>query len=318
MEERIIDDEYGRGVRMKKTKDGFVDVTDEALESGEMEEGEEISFAFPTLDEYAEQDDEDLVDLSPEEAERVRKEKAEALARRQEEYKKTCEQGEKLLESGSYHAAELEYEKALQLDDVATDASVGYWRAKTANFADPDVLISEYADAGIESLEFDLGYEATDIIKKDYRASFEKRVQELSEEEASLKQVVEEKQERRREFLSYRKLRWGVAFILCTLPMVALMIATIVVGLKNFGAPDTRYITPTIVLGCVFVVVFIAFMIVTNKYINAGRMYRLNERLSSTEEGRRLMEVYDYKDLYEALLAVPAEEEVEKETEENE
>jgi len=318
MEERIIDDEYGRGVRMKKTKDGFVDVTDEALENGEMEEGEEISFAFPTLDEYAEQDDEDLVDLSPEEAERVRKEKAEALARRQEEYKKTCEQGEKLLESGSYHAAELEYEKALQLDDVATDASVGYWRAKTANFADPDVLISEYADAGIESLEFDLGYEATDIIKKDYRASFEKRVQELSEEEASLKQAVEEKQERRREFLSYRKLRWGVAFILCTLPMVALMIATIVVGLKNFGAPDTRYITPTIVLGCVFVVVFIAFMIVTNKYINAGRMYRLNERLSSTEEGRRLMEVYDYKDLYEALLAVPAEEEVEKETEENE
>ena len=25
MEERIIDDEYGRGIRLKKTKDGYVD-----------------------------------------------------------------------------------------------------------------------------------------------------------------------------------------------------------------------------------------------------------------------------------------------------
>ena len=32
MEERIIDDEYGRGVRLKKTKDGYVDVTDELSE----------------------------------------------------------------------------------------------------------------------------------------------------------------------------------------------------------------------------------------------------------------------------------------------
>lgn len=316
MEERIIDDEYGRGVRLKKTKDGFIDVTDETAENGGAEEGEEISFEFPTLNEYAEQDDEDLVDLSPEEAERVRKEKAEALARRQAEYQKTCQQGEKLLESGSYHAAEVEYEKALQLDDLATEASVGYWRAKTADFTDPDVLISEYVEAGIESLEFDLGYEAADIIKQKYRASFEKRVQELTAEEEPLEKIIEEKQERRREILSYRKLRWGVAFILCTLPMVAMIIATIVVGLKNFGAPDTRYLTPTIVLGVVSVVLFIAFMIVTNKYINAGRMYRLNERLSSTEEGRRLLEIRDYKELYEDLLAVPADEDEVSETNE--
>ena len=34
MEERIIDDEYGRGIRLKKTKDGYVDVTDELTEEG--------------------------------------------------------------------------------------------------------------------------------------------------------------------------------------------------------------------------------------------------------------------------------------------
>ena len=314
MEERIIDDEYGRGVRLRKTKDGYVDVTDE-LTDGETpdaeEAGEEITFEFPTLGNY-DQDDEDLVDLSPEEAERVRKEKAEAAARRQAEYERLCQQGEKMLESGSYHAAELEYEKALQLDDVATAASVGYWRAKTADFTDPDVLASEYVDAGIESLEYDLGYEAVDIIKQNYRSAFEKRIQELTEEETPLAQKVEEKQDARREILSARKLRWGIGFILCTIPTLALIIATVVVGLKNFGAPDTRYLIPTIVLGVVAVGFFVAFMIVTNRFINAGRMYRKNERLSSTEDGLRLLEIRDYKDLYEALLTA-SEEETEEE-----
>ena len=140
MEERIIDEEYGRGVRLRKTKDGYVDVTDELVDGeavdGE-EMGDEISFEFPSLEEFGDKDDEDLVDLSPEEAERVRREKAAAAQRRLEEYEATCKQGEQLLESGSFHAAELVYEKALQLDDLATDASVGYWRAKTANFTDP-------------------------------------------------------------------------------------------------------------------------------------------------------------------------------------
>lgn len=312
MEERIIDDEYGRGVRLKKTKDGFVDVTDELAEEEASEDaGEEITFEFPTLDGYGEeQDDEELVDLSPEEAERVRKEKAEAIERRQAEYVRTCEQGQRLLDSGSYHAAELEFEKALQLDETATDASVGYWRAKTANFTNPDVLIGEYADAGMESLEYDLGYEAVDIIKKEHHAAFEKRVEELTAEEQPLREKFEEKQEARREVLAGRKLRWGVAFIGALLPVLAAIISTIVVGLKNFGTRDSQYLVPTIILGCVSLVFFIAFMVVTNKYINAGRMYRMNERYSSTEDGLRLLEIAEYKDLYKALLAAPVEEEV--------
>ena len=310
MEERIIDDEYGRGVRLKKTKDGYVDVTDELAE-GELSEegGEEITFEFPTLGGYdGEQDDEDLVDLSPEEAKRVRKEKAEAIERRHAEYVRTCAQGNKLLEGGSYHAAEVEFERALQLDEVATDASVGYWRAKTADFTNPDVLVAEYVDAGIESLEFDLGYEAVDIIRRDYRAAFEKRVAELTEEETPLRAKFEEKQEARREVLASRKLRWGVAFVLCLLPVLAAIIATVVVGMKNFSTRDSQYIVPTIVLAGVSLVLFIAFMVVTNKYLNAGRMYRMNERLSSTEEGLRLLEIAEYKELYAALMAAPTEE----------
>ena len=317
MEERIIDDEYGRGVRLKKTKDGFVDVTDEMAEG--VEEGEEITFEFPNLEGFnANEDNEALVDLSPEEAAKYLKEKAEADERRRADYEKACSQGKKLLDSGSYHAAELEYEKALQLDEVATDASVGYWRAKTADFTDPDVLISEYADAGIESLEYDLGYEAVDIIKEQYRGAFEKRIAELTEEEKPLREVFEKKQEARREVLTSRKLRWGVAFVLTLFPVIAAIIATLVVGFKNFSTRDGQYITPTIVLACVSVAMFIVFMVVTNKFINAGRMYRLNERLSSTAEGVRLMEIAEYKELYEALLTVSTADENEADTENEE
>lgn len=309
MEERIIDDEYGRGVRLRKTKDGYVDVTDElAPEAGEdSEELEEIAFEFPTLrnEEGEEFDDEDLVDLSPEEAERVRKEKAAALARRQEAYESACREGEKLLETGSYHAAELAYEKALKLDETATEASVGYWRAKTADFTDPDALVSEYLEGGIENLEFDLGYEAADIVKRDYRGAFEKRLRELEEEEAPLVKEVEEKQNARREILSVRRMHTGIAFLCTALPLIAAVIATVIVGMKNFTTLSGEYVTPTIVLACISVAIFVGFGIATNKFVNACRIYRMNERVSSTEDGLRLLEIREYKDLYEALLLVP-------------
>ena len=98
MEERIIDDEYGRGVRLRKTKDGYVDVTDTLAETDNADENaneetleaEEISFEFPDI---VEEEDEDLIGLDPEEAARIRaeraaeeeKRKAEAAARAEAE-----------------------------------------------------------------------------------------------------------------------------------------------------------------------------------------------------------------------------------------
>ena len=313
MEERIIDDEYGRGVRLRKTKDGYVDVTDELSES-EYEEGEEIAFEFPTLSGgVAEDDDEELVDLSPEEAERVRKEKAERRAQRREEYLRTCAEGEALLASGSYRSAELKYEKALHMDGLATEACIGYWRAKTENFANPDALADEYVEEGIESLEFDLGYEATDILRKEHRAAFERRLQELTDEEAPLMETVRATQARRREILSARRWKSLWIFLGAALPFLAAVIVTLVLGLKNFTTPDDRYILPTIIAGGVAVLLFIGFIVTANKLINACRMYNLNEKLSSTEEGERVLEIRQYKALYEALCTLPEAEAQEKE-----
>ena len=306
MEERIIDDEYGRGVRLKKTKDGYVDVTDELAEEVETEneetEGEEVAFEFPQIEE--DETDEDLIGLDPAEVERIRKEREEEAARRRAEYERLCAEGEELLLSGSFKASELKYEKALKMDDEAKEASVGYWRAKTSDFTDPDALVSEYIDEGVESMEYDLGYRAIDEIKQNYNSAFVARLAELTAEEAPLKEKVSEKQAYRRKYLKDRVKRSAIAFGVAALPFIVGLILTIVFGLKNFSTPDDTYVIPSIALGAATLVFFIAFVAVANKFINACRMYRSNEKLSSTEDGARLEQITLYKELYEYLTDV--------------
>lgn len=303
MEERIIDDEYGRGVRLKKTKDGYVDVTDEIAKedaSAEYEEGEELEFEFPVLE--MDEDDEDLVGLSPEEALALKKRKEEEAAKRQADYEQACKEGNKLLDSGSFKAAELEFEKALALDDEALEASVGYWRAKTSDFTQPDALVEEYADAGIESLEYDLGIRAVDRIKAEYQTVFKARYAELEAEEGPLAQAVEEKQASRREVLAARLKRSTIGFCVSMIPMVAFLVLTIIIGLSNFTTKEDTFVLPTILLAVAFFIAFIVFMVCANKLINDNRMRRTNERLASTEDGAKLVKIRAFKELYACLL----------------
>lgn len=71
MEERIIDDEYGRGIKLRKTKDGYVDVTDELSEKERAEASgrdEEAAEGFElTADGAEEETEESLVTDIPEE-----------------------------------------------------------------------------------------------------------------------------------------------------------------------------------------------------------------------------------------------------------
>lgn len=325
MEERIIDDVMGRGIRLKKTKDGYTDVTDElAPETEEEEIVEEISVILPEgQDEESilessvtpmEADDEDLVDLSPEEADRVRAQKEAERILRQETYKKMCDEGEKLLQTQSYKAAELAYEKALQYDELATQASVGYWRAKTADFTDPDVLVEEYLEEGMEELEYDLGVLAVETIKKEFHANFEKRYEELTEQEAPYLEEVTNKQTARRQVLTKRRIKTGILCGVSILPFLVGVIATIYLLMMNFKTVEDAYLIPTIVAGGVSLLAFFGMLIGINQFFNACRMYRMNEDLSSTEEGKAVLEIRAYKKIYEELLILPTEtEEMEEE-----
>lgn len=310
MEERMIDEEYGRGVRLKRTKDGFVDVTDELCENGEAAEqdGEEIVFQFPDEEPVFEGEGEEYAELSPEEAAALKKKKEEEAAARLAKYQALCQEGDTQLAEGKFEEAENTFAKALDYDDEATAASVGYWRAKTENFAEPDVLIDEYVEAGIQTLEFDLGYEAAAIIKKEYREVFEKKVQELTAEEEPLAEKVYAVQERRREKVHFRMKKSGIAMGISALPTLCCLILAIVFGLKIVSTPENTFVLPTIILGVAFVVCFVIFGTFANKFINDCRMNAKNEDLSETDDGARLLEIQEYKELYLALLETNGEE----------
>ena len=308
MEERIIDDEYGRGIRLKKTKDGYVDVTDELaentenLDETEQEYGDEVAFSFPMMDG---EDDEDLVGLSPEEAAKVIQRKEAERAARMAEYEQLCQEGEELIQNGSYRAAELKFEKALPLDELATKASVGYWRAKTDNFDNADVLVKEYAKEGVESMEYDLGIQATDLIRQDFHDKFVDKVASLEAEEAPLQAEVEEKRLFRKNILKKGLKNGIIIFAAGFIPFMVALILTAVYGLKITTVSDNRYVMPTIICGAASFLLFIVAVACFNKFLNALRIYRKNEKLSSTEEGKKLLKIRRYKTIYEYLATLP-------------
>ena len=319
MEERIIDDEYGRGIRLKKTENGYVDVTDELAEGGEFDDSEgevydEVAFEFPELEE----DDEELATLSPEEAMAYRKRKEEEEAARVEEYTRLCEEGNALLETGSFHAAELKFEKALRLDEEARAASVGYWRAKTSNFTEPDELMKEYVEIGYENLEGDLGYKAVEELKSKYQPVFERRLAELEEEEKPLAQEVETKQAKRRDIIGKRLTKAAWRFTCALVPTFLVLSLTLFFGSRIFSTKHGEFIMPTIISATIFAVGLIVTLVFTNKLLNTVRINRANEDLSSTEEGRTLLEIRNYIELYKAFTVNPIEMEEEslQETEE--
>ena len=142
--------------------------------------------------------------------------------------------------------------------------------------------------------------------------------QKLEEEELPLAEEVEGKQAARREILGERRKKSGIKFLASAIPTVAFIVLAIVFGFKNLTVRDNRFIPATIAFAALSVVTFFIFLAFSNKFINACRIYNKNEKVSSTEEGERLLEIREYKDLYGALLIIEEydEEEAEEETDE--
>lgn len=166
MEERIIDDEYGRGIRLKKTENGYVDATDELtedtadrpIENADEEGAEEVLFSFP------EEDDEELAALSAEEAAELLKKREEERKEREKKASELIAEGERLLDSAraaegeqeetdgereekvaaAYRDAEKAFDEALMLVACETRASCGLWRAKTRCGKNLQPLLDEW------------------------------------------------------------------------------------------------------------------------------------------------------------------------------
>ena len=212
-----------------------------------------------------------------------------------------------MLQSGSFKSAELKFEKALRLDEEARAASVGYWRAKTSNFTEPDELMKEYVEIGYENLEGDLGYKAVEELKSKYQPVFERRLAELEEEEKPLAQEVETKQAKRRDIIGKRLTKAAWRFTCALVPTFLVLSLTLFFGSRIFSTKHGEFIMPTIISATIFAVGLIVTLVFTNKLLNTVRINRANEDLSSTEEGRTLLEIRNYIELYKAFTVNPIE-----------
>ena len=285
MEERLIDKEDERLIRIKKKAEG-TDAEDALTPEGE--EGAEDEEVLVTLPEdYDEDYDEDLVGLTPEELnkELERRKKAEEEARA--EYEKLVESAKEELAGGDFDRAASLYGQAVCYPFADAPVIEGLWRARTKEFTETSPFYHEayaeefasYEDEIKKSLLVKMG----DALKSEQEA--------LKKEEAELApQVLEKQEERRRAFDDNRKY-YGVRLLVFVGMLVLFAIATIAASTFIVRTLKSTPVILTGVFGGLALVSFIGMLVLLLKYSGASKLCRMNAKLSATEEGEHLVQL---------------------------
>ena len=341
MEERIIDDEYGRGIRLKKTKDGYVDATDELAEEAKLPESAETDKAQPeglqdaleakaenvsdgeegdaeaadeVLFEFPEEDDEELAALSAEEAAALIKKREEERKQREEKAAKLCEAGEKLLESAADNktddkADEEACEKAAAAFDEALcvlpsyeRAALGFWRAKTYYGKNLQPLLDEWASAGYDEFEATFGEECANTLKEEWKESVIAEKKKRDEAIAPMKKEYEEKTEKRRAILKERTFNARKKFIPLMSVEIALLVFAAVFALNIFSRADAVFVWLTAACGAAFVLALPFFCVAASRFFHASSLAHANELKSSTKEGRALEQAEDESEFLSRMM----------------
>ena len=285
MEERILDDEEARKIRLKRTKQGETDAVEDGGEGSEDEAlEEEFVLEIPDSDEY----DEDLVGLTPsqlkEELERRERMKREARASAE----KLAQEGGEHLAKGEFKEAEDLFEQAVLFDEENEAAAKGLWTARTKDFTDLEPLYNTDNAETIEANPLQRNF----VVEKAGEALKAARA-EYAKEEGELAPVVGGKMKERRaafaENLKYYRRR---------LLIFAWVLAAMVAGAAISGTYilQTQSILPlvfTIVFGILAFGMLVVSVVFIRKVFVATQLCNMNEKLSSTEDGARLVDLRD-------------------------
>lgn len=299
MEERIIDDEDARLVKIKRTKNGD-DVVEDAREQAENDVAEEsapdddFTVEFPDDGEY----DEDLVGLTPaqlkEELERRERMKREAQERRDE----CVSAGKECFEGGDLDGAAENFALALTFVDGDEEAELWLWKTRTEQYPELNAYFKrEFAE------EFAFAPDAVreQILKRDGEKLKAERAR-LDAEIEPLKQTVLQKQTERREPLlahkNYYRLR------LCVL-LALVACFGIACAVSGFYTVRTTSIAPIVMCavfgGCAAVCLIVAVFFMRFTLV-AARLFAANENLASTEDGRALLDLQERRECLTLVL----------------
>lgn len=334
MEERIIDDEYGRGIRLKKTKDGYVDATDELAEEAKLPESAEKDKAQPeglqdaleaeaenvtdgeegdaeaadeVLFEFPEEDDEELAALSAEDAAALIKKREEERKKREEKACALCDTGEALLNGAvdeeTYEKAAAAFDEALCVLPSYERAALGFWRAKTYYGKNLQPLLDEWAAAGYDEFEATFGEECANTLKEEWKESVIAEKKKRDESIAPMKKEYEEKTEKRRAILKERTFNARKKFIPLLSAEIALLVFAAVFALNIFSRADAVFVWLTAACGAAFVLALPFFCVAASRFFHASSLAHANELKSSTKEGRALEQAENESEFLSRMTA---------------
>lgn len=288
MEERILDEDENRGIRIKKTADGEIDAVEGTEEDGQ------VAFAFP--EEY----DESLAGMTREQVDeelaRRKKAREEALAA----CRKLIGEGNSLLAKEKFAEAEEKFSQATVYDADNFDAVHGLFAAATKNFTDTERLYSEERTEDLERLE-----EGRKFVVEMFGDKLREEQKAYREEIDALRPSVEEAQKKRREAFAANKKHYIVWTCVSLFFAIAFAIATAISGdnilrTQNSAVP----VVLTAVFGVLTFAAVTVFAVFCGKLAVANRLCKENEKLYSTKDGHRLALLYRRLDVLDVIFGV--------------
>lgn len=293
MEERIIDKEDPRKIKVTKNAAGGISGATDELAEGAPSEEEELLLDLPE-----EFEDEDLIGLAPsqlkKELERRKKEAEEALA----ECERLTAEGEHALSSRDFGRAEPFFAQALLYDPESRRAAEGLWRARTKDLSEPGRLYEreiaeEFARSGEETKRF---------VREKLGETFAAERAECEAEAGPLREKVRGAQkERRSAFVANRNYyRWRLSVFVGL--FCVFCIAMSVVGSFIVRTTQMTPVILTIAFGALALLDLIPIVFFSRKFVVAERLCKENEKLSSTEDGARLFELEERLGILALLL----------------
>ncbi|MDE7158315.1 MAG: hypothetical protein K2N74_01955 [Clostridiales bacterium] len=273
MEERMIDDEELRKVKLKKTKDGETDAVED--------DGTDEEYVFDTPEgEY----DESLVGLTPSQLEKVLEERKKAEEEARGEFANLIASGEAALKENNYEEAEKYFAQADRYVFEDERLPLGLWTARTRGFTEKEPFYKVEQAEAFAKCNAELKAKAREA----FGAEFEKERSEAIEEEKELAPHVEEARAARAEAFADNQKYYFIRFVALA---AALLFSVIGAALSANFIVRTQSIAPVVCTGVfgVLVVVFLVFSLVfLRSLVVANMLCRKNREEEATEDGARL------------------------------
>lgn len=291
MEERTLDDDIEKGLKLKKKEDGEETISEETESEGE------IVLDIPVIEE----DNEELADMTPEQAAayiKQREEEQAKLLERKDDLKAEAVSAE---ENGEGDRAEELYYNILELDPADLTANVGYARKITKDFSlyDDFSFVKETYQKGLESAGEDFTAAIKDTCEKNIRAE----IDVLKGEEAELNKKVEEKRASRREAFKADYNVKKKAFLRELILFAVFAAMTVAFALNIATVSSAVFLVLTILAGVATAIFLVLLLIDTNKFSTARHRVKENERDGATKDGKALIAVREKIEFLSSIIA---------------